>query len=55
MPSPADFSNKCSFWPSPTARQMGGAVVTADPGFASALALTQHGEAVVTLADYARR
>ena len=36
------------------AHRIGGLVVTADLRFANALATTEHGEAVVTLTDYAR-
>ena len=36
------------------AHRINGAVVTADRRFANALAPTGHGEAIVTLADYAR-
>ena len=36
------------------AHRLGAALVTADLRFADALASTEHGEAVVTLADYAR-
>jgi len=36
------------------AHRIGAAVVTADLRFANVLAPTEHGEAVVTLADYAR-
>ena len=36
------------------AHRTGAVVVTADRGFVAALATTEHGEAVVTLADYAR-
>ena len=36
------------------AHRIGGAVATADLRFANALAPTEHGDAVVTLADYAR-
>ena len=36
------------------AHRIGAAVITADRHFANALALTEHGEAVVTLEDYAR-
>ncbi len=36
------------------ARRIGATVVTADPRFANVLASTEHGEAVVTLADWIR-
>lgn len=36
------------------AHRVGGSVVTADVQFAKTLASTKHGEAVVTLADYAK-
>ena len=36
------------------AHRIGAAVITADIRFANALAPTEHGEAVVTLEDYAR-
>ena len=36
------------------AHRIGARVVTADPRFVAALAPTEHGEAVVTLADYVR-
>ena len=37
------------------AQRIGGALVTADLRFANALGPTEHGDAVVTLAEYARR
>lgn len=36
------------------AHRIGAAVITADLRFADALAQAEHGEAVMTLADYAR-